>query len=187
MKKTGLALVVLTLVFFFEAVAFGRGKINFGVYSGFGANALAKTSLNLGVRINFPKGCPLGLEATLLVPYGFEVAAPLYLFSSERFKFHVILPFMGIEFPFSDFQISVDWLAKGRPWNLVVGGGFEILVSRNLFGNKKRWSRMSLNLDWRAFVPNPFRVTNDFMDYGAVIYRRSAVEGFVWTGLTFWL
>lgn len=182
----------LAFMSIFVAVAFISGhaqaerKFNFGTYLGFGINSSPMASTNLGLKLKV-KYCPLGLEAMFMLPHGFSASLPIYLVNTERFKFHIILPFMGIEVPFMSAPVSVDWLKKGREWNLMIGAGAEVQVdAKKIFGRKTKIRRMGFNLDFRVFVPNPLFVMDTFGDYGVGVFRQAVKEGYIWAGTTFW-
>lgn len=156
----------------------------FGFYTGGGFNKIG-AGIQLGVKLRGLKYCPIGFEATFIAPYGVEVAAPIYVVNTRRFKFHLIPPFMGLEVPIGKPPISVQWLKRSRDFNLVVGAGMEVVFPKHTFFKNRR--TISFNLDWRVFVPNPIYVNYNFSDYGAVIYKQAAEEGQIWLGVTFWL
>lgn len=187
MKKLAVALSFVAISFILGNTAHAEKKFNFGIHLSSGINFAPLASFNVGLKLNALKYCPLGLEAMLLVPHGFEVSLPIYLINLENFQFHAILPFMGVEVPFMRTPISVPWLKKGREWNLAVGGGVEIVVdSKKIIRRKTLIRHIGFNLDFRIFFPNPIFVLDTFADYGAVVLRQAAKEGFIWAGVTFW-
>ncbi len=157
-----------------------------GAYAGVGTNFQNSGSFNLGFKVRALKYCPVGMEFVYMAPYGSELAFPLYLINHPNFKFHVILPYTGFYFRGMKRQISVDWLERKEPFDIVIGAGIEIQVDSRRWFKAVNFNYFSVTLDWRGIGPDPVWVSYNYADFGRAIYRQAAKEGQIWLGITFW-
>jgi hypothetical protein len=183
-KRLIFGLLLCILLPILRESAARAGSENLGFYYGGGTNFENSLNLNLGVKLRALKYCPFELELMAIIPYGFSIAAPVYIFKSERLKFYFILPFMGVYFPISQ-RLSIGWMKKNAA-DLMSGGGIETRFNAKNQVNKKLFNHFTINVDWRAFIPNPFYLKDNFGDYGNKIFWQSLKEGEIWVGIIFW-
>lgn len=160
-----------------------------GVYVGAGTNFQNTINANFGFKLRYLKYCPFGFEMVNMLPNGTELALPLYLVHHPNFKFHVVLPFTGIQIPWRKTRMSVNWLKRenfGKTLDLVMGAGVEAQFKARGLAERLGFRYFSINLDWRMFAPSPLWVVYNFGDLGRAIYRQSAKEAQIWAGITYW-
>jgi hypothetical protein len=157
-----------------------------GAYGGVGTNFQTSGSFNFGFKLRYLRYLPLGLEFVDMVPYGTEIAFPLYLVHHPNFKWHIILPFTGFHIPWRETRMAVDWVKRKRDVDLVVGTGIEVQFKARGALEAFGFRYISVNLDWRMIAPSPVWILPNFGDYGKAIYRQAAKEGQLWLGVTFW-
>jgi len=156
---------------------------NVGIYAGVGTNFQFAGNLNLGLRLRLLKYCPFGLEITAMAPYGLEMAAPLYFLKTEHLKLHVILPYAGVRLFKTPQRISVRWMTMDIP-DIVVGLGAEWRWDLRRF--RRGFNYITVNADWRAFIPEPFTMHQTFGDHTTKLIKQSLKESELWLGITLW-
>ncbi len=190
MRKFSLIIGFFTcLCFAFEAQAKQKKLDEFiGAYAGVGTNFQTNATFNSGFKLRGLRHCPLGFEFVNMAPMGTEIAVPLYLIYTSRFKFHIILPFVSIYVPWQKTPMSVEWLKRkeGGGIDLVLGVGVEYQFAAKGMLADVGFSYVSVGVDWRMFAPNLIWVFPTFGDCGQKIYKQAAEEGQIWLGITFW-
>lgn len=186
-KKIKIVLMITLLVLLFAKKA--RADEFIGAYAGAGTNFQNTINANFGFKLRYLKYCPFGFEFIDIVPYGTEIALPLYLVHHSNFKFHAILPFTAIQIPWRKMRMSVQWLKRenfGKTFDIGMGAGVEAQFKARGWMEQIGFRYFSINLDWRIFAPNPMWVVYNFGDLGRKIYHQAAKEGQIWLGVTFW-
>lgn len=157
---------------------------NLGMFFGGGTNWQNSLNLNFGIKMRELKYCPFELELGFAMPYGATIAAPIAVFKNQFLKFHFILPFLGMHLPLGQ-KISVKTLKEDMIY-LMSGAGIELLPNQTNALKNMFFSHWTINIDWRAFIPNPVYLTKTFGDYGNKIFKQALKESELWIVIVFW-
>lgn len=111
----------------------------------------------------------LGAELNLIAPYGIGANVLFYVYNGPRFSAHIFDP--GIFYSWGSMEISVPTMP--RAFDISAGAGVEVHIAD--------W--LTVTLDWRVFLPNPFRVMPDYADYGLRAFGEALKGGQLWFGV----
>jgi hypothetical protein len=118
-------------------------------------------------RLRSPRYTPLAVETGAVLGYGLGANLLVDVLRAGRLRVHI-------------FDAGVFWsrwrpVAVGRvrrAWDLTLGAGTEVRV----------WRKLSVTLDWRTFLPNPYRVLTDYGDFSRLVYGEALKGGQTWLG-----
>jgi hypothetical protein len=113
----------------------------------------------------------VGVEASFVTPFGVGLNALFYVYNGPRFAIHIIDP--GIFYSLGEgFEISSPTMP--RAFDISAGAGAEVRIND--------W--LAVTLDWRVYLPDPFRVIPAYADYGFRAFLESVKGGQLWLGVS---
>jgi len=128
-------------------------------------------TVSFAQRVRFPKYSGLGLEAGIVLPSGAGANLLIDAVHTEDFRLHLVDP--GILWNFRpDWGVSVSELP--REWDLTFGLGADLRLHKGLWATA----------DWRVFMPDPVKLTNDYAYLGRPYALDALKGGQAWLGLT---
>jgi hypothetical protein len=120
------------------------------------------------VRLRFPRYTPFGLELNVVPGYGAGANLITDALRVGCFRWHLLD--IGL---FRNFWKPVSVSRVNRQWDVTFGTGLEARL----------WHRAYLTLDWRVFMPNPYRVLTDYGDFSRLVYIEALKGGQAWLGV----
>lgn len=111
----------------------------------------------------------IGLETSIVFPYGFGANFLMYVYNGPRVGVHILDP--GIFYSWGEKEISAPEMP--RAFDITAGAGVEVHIND--------W--LAVTVDWRVFLPNPFRVMPDYADYGLRAFGEALKGGQLWLGI----
>ena len=123
-------------------------------------------ALNVVARVR-TRRTPFAFEQTLVLPHGMMSALLLDVWRGDRWRAHLDA---GAFFALGDRYMSTTEVK--RSWDLVLGLGAEVSVSRHLV----------LTADWRVFVPDPTSIPQQYGDYVRPILKEDERGAQLWLG-----
>lgn len=114
---------------------------------------------------------PVALEFSAYLPYGVGAGLTFDLFRSQHLRVH--FGDLGVFLPFAP-ELRIAHPEVPRVWDLTVGAGVEWLVTEN---------GPILQLDWRAFLPDPTTVPFYYGGFSERFYLDALKGGQIWLGV----
>lgn len=114
----------------------------------------------------------VGLEMNLVAPVGMGMNMLFDVYRGDRFRVHIIDPgvFWNVRQPLSVARVA-------RTYDVTVGFGGEIFLDLR--------RRVSLTVDWRVYLPDPYGILTQFGGFARPIYKEAAQGGYVWVGFAY--